>query len=336
MKAAYLEATGGPEVIRYGDLPTPEPEARARCWSRSPPRRSTRSTPTSAPAWSTMPLPKPFIIGCDLAGTVEAVGPRRQALQGRRPRLGLATRDCSAGRARSPSTPRRRRLALSDARRRDRPGRGRRRARRHHRPPRPVPLRRSCKPGETVFVNGGTGGVGSMVVQMAKAVGAKVDHHRRHAPRRRSCAASWGADRVLNYKTDDVAGRRPRVHRRQGRQRLVRDAARAELRQRRSPLLAPRGRMILMAGRQAQPVVPGRPVLRQGPVAVRLRHVQRHAGRAARLRRRHQPLAGREASCTRRSAARSRWPRPPRRTSLLEENTLHKAGTLTGKIVLVP
>ena len=28
--------------------------------------------------------------------------------------------------------------------------------------------------GETVFVNGGTGGVGSMVVQMAKAVGAKV------------------------------------------------------------------------------------------------------------------------------------------------------------------
>ena len=28
--------------------------------------------------------------------------------------------------------------------------------------------------GETLFVNGGTGGVGSMVVQMAKAIGARV------------------------------------------------------------------------------------------------------------------------------------------------------------------
>ena len=28
--------------------------------------------------------------------------------------------------------------------------------------------------GETVFVNGGAGGVGSMVVQLAKAAGAKV------------------------------------------------------------------------------------------------------------------------------------------------------------------
>ena len=34
--------------------------------------------------------------------------------------------------------------------------------------------RARLKPGETVFVNGGTGGVGSMVVQMAKAIGAKA------------------------------------------------------------------------------------------------------------------------------------------------------------------
>ena len=26
MKAAYIEATGGPEVIRYGDLPAPTPK----------------------------------------------------------------------------------------------------------------------------------------------------------------------------------------------------------------------------------------------------------------------------------------------------------------------
>jgi NADPH2:quinone reductase len=27
MKAAYFETTGGPEVIRYGDLPEPKPQA---------------------------------------------------------------------------------------------------------------------------------------------------------------------------------------------------------------------------------------------------------------------------------------------------------------------
>src|SRR5207247_3931166 len=34
--------------------------------------------------------------------------------------------------------------------------------------------RAKLQAGETVFVNGGTGGVGSMVVQMAKAIGAKA------------------------------------------------------------------------------------------------------------------------------------------------------------------
>ena len=54
-------------------------------------------------------------------------------------------------------------------------------------------------------------------------------HHRRLAPRRPSCAESWGADRVLNYKTDDVAAGHQGVHQGPGRQRLVRDPARARL-----------------------------------------------------------------------------------------------------------
>jgi len=28
MKAAYIETTGAPDVIRYGDLPDPEPKER--------------------------------------------------------------------------------------------------------------------------------------------------------------------------------------------------------------------------------------------------------------------------------------------------------------------
>ena len=79
---------------------------RARSWCASAPPPSTRSTSTSAPARCPMPLPIPFILGCDLAGTVEAVGPGGDALQGRATACGAPTRDCSAGRARSRSTPR--------------------------------------------------------------------------------------------------------------------------------------------------------------------------------------------------------------------------------------
>src|SRR5207253_1799155 len=57
--------------------------------------------------------------------------------------------------------------------------------------------------GETVFVNGGTGGVGSMVVQEAKAIGAKVITTV-GSPDKAALCQSWGADCVLNYKTDDV------------------------------------------------------------------------------------------------------------------------------------
>ena len=72
MKAAYFEETGPPDVLRYGDLPKPEPRDRdvlvkveaaalnpVDCYIRA--------------GLVAMPLPKPFIPGCDLAGTVEAV-----------------------------------------------------------------------------------------------------------------------------------------------------------------------------------------------------------------------------------------------------------------------
>ena len=74
MKAAFIETTGSPDVIRYGDLPRPEPQegevlVRVGAVSVNPVDTYIRSGMVS------MPLPKPFIIGCDLAGTVEAVGP---------------------------------------------------------------------------------------------------------------------------------------------------------------------------------------------------------------------------------------------------------------------
>src|SRR5262245_26472656 len=74
MKAAYYETTGGPEVIRYGDLPQPVPRAgevlvRVRVAAVNPIDTCIRAGAVA------MQLPKPYIPGCDLAGTVEAVGP---------------------------------------------------------------------------------------------------------------------------------------------------------------------------------------------------------------------------------------------------------------------
>src|SRR5436305_373797 len=72
MKAAYFEQTGGPEVIRYGDLPVPrggEVLVRVGAAALNPIDTYIRAGAVA------MPLPKPFIPGCDLAGTVEGVAP---------------------------------------------------------------------------------------------------------------------------------------------------------------------------------------------------------------------------------------------------------------------
>jgi NADPH2:quinone reductase len=76
MKAAFIESTGGPDVIRHGDLPRPEPKAgevlvRVGAVAVNPIDLYIRGGVVPAP------LPKPYVIGCDLAGTVEALGPAR-------------------------------------------------------------------------------------------------------------------------------------------------------------------------------------------------------------------------------------------------------------------
>src|SRR5258708_7084305 len=74
MKAAFLDMTGPPDVIRFGDLPQPVPKEgevliRVTASAVNPIDLYIRAGTVA------MPLPKPFIPGCDLAGTVEEVGP---------------------------------------------------------------------------------------------------------------------------------------------------------------------------------------------------------------------------------------------------------------------
>ena len=73
MKAAYLEQTGAASVIRYGDLPTPEPKpgevrVKVAVAALNPIDVYIRSGQVK------VDLPMPFITGTDLAGTVEATG----------------------------------------------------------------------------------------------------------------------------------------------------------------------------------------------------------------------------------------------------------------------
>ena len=74
MKAAFLESTGAPDVIHFGDLPTPTPKqgeilVRVKAAALNPIDLYIRAGIVA------MTLPKPFITGTDVAGTIEAVGP---------------------------------------------------------------------------------------------------------------------------------------------------------------------------------------------------------------------------------------------------------------------
>ena len=74
MKAAYIEKTGGPEVIQYGELPRPEPRegevlVKVGAVSVNPIDTYIRAGMVA------MQRPSPYVIGCDLAGTAERNGP---------------------------------------------------------------------------------------------------------------------------------------------------------------------------------------------------------------------------------------------------------------------
>src|SRR6185295_3165655 len=59
------------------------------------------------------------------------------------------------------------------------------------------------KAGEVLFVNGGTGGVGASVVQMAKGAGGRVITTAGSDDKVKACR-ELGADLALNYRTDDA------------------------------------------------------------------------------------------------------------------------------------
>ena len=109
------------------------------------------------------------------------------------------------------------------------------------------------KSGETAYVPGGSGGVGSMVVQMAKAAGARIATSA-GSPERVELCKTLGADLALNYKTDDVPARL-REFAPEGFD-VWYETRREPNLEESIPLLRKHGRMMLIAGRTAKPALP--------------------------------------------------------------------------------
>jgi len=259
VKAAFITETGPPDVIHVGDLPDPVPgprEAlvRVRACAINPIDTYIRSGAVA------MPLPRPFVVGCDLAGEVVAVGAdvaavrpgmrvwgSNQGLLGRQGTFaelaavderwlyptpaGVTDRDAAAAALVAITA----HLGLIG----------------------PAAL----ASGETIFVNGGSGGVGSAVVQIARALGGRV-LATAGTDAKRATVLRLGAEAVFDYRRADLVAA-VRAAAPEGVQ-VYWETQREPAFDRAVAMLADGGRMVIMAGRESQPPFPVGPFYVKG------------------------------------------------------------------------
>ena len=330
MKAAYIEQTGPPENIIFGDLPKPEPSATQVLVKVAAVAVNPVDTYIRAGTFE-LELPQPFIVGCDLAGVVEAVGPEvtrfsvgdrvwgtNQGLLGRQGTFAeYAAVDQCWLYHKPEEIDDQQAAAISLVGITAHLGTSR---------------DAQLKTGETVFVNGGSGGVGSCVIQMAKTIGARVIATAGSKEKVNECRR-LGADRVINYKSGDVDATLRRFAP-EGVD-VWWDTLREHDLQRIVDHLALRGRLILMTGRDSCPPFPiGKFYVKDCKVygfAMFNSPPEQQRKSAAEINRwlakgKLRPKIDRVMPLCEAAAAHR----------LQEENTLHGAGTLSGKIVLQP
>ena len=330
MKAAFFDTTGAADVIRVADLPMPEPKdgevrVKVRAASINPIDVYIRSG--AAP----MPLQKPAITGTDFAGVVDAVGAGASRFKvGNRvwgSNQGLLGRQGTCAEF----------VCVEE--------------KWAYAAPNGVPdeqlacaaltgitahlglfNRAKLQAKEFVFVNGGTGGVGSMVVQMAKAVGARVVCTV-GSDEKVQLARELGADCVVNYKTEDVPARVKDATGGAGIDVWYETLPPADF-DKTVELMASRGRIVVMAGRAARPVLPNGPFYVKGLSLLgfamfNMTAAEQQVGAddmARWMPSRLKAIIG----------ARFPLAETAQAHKLQEENTLGKAGTLSGKIVILP
>ncbi|MCA9215732.1 MAG: NADPH:quinone reductase [Planctomycetales bacterium] len=330
MKAAFINDTGAPDKIIYGDLPTPEPVGtqvliKVGAVSVNPIDTYIRN---GANYWE---LPKPYIVGSDVAGTVSAVGPEATRFkvgdrvwgtnQGLVGRQGTFSEFCAVDECWLYPTP----DNVSDE------------------SAAAVALvamtaylglfrDANLREGETLFVNGGTGGVGSMVVQMGNATGARVIATC-GSDEKVEIAKELGADVAVNYKTENVS---------EAVSALAPDGVNVLWETTREPdfetlvgYLAERGRFVLMAGRDAKPPFPVGPFYVKGCTLhgfVMFKATPDEQRKASETINRWLSQGALRPCISHRFTLED----AAKAHQLQEDNTLGRAGTTAGKIVLTP
>ena len=201
MRAAVTEAFGGIDRIVVRDLPSPCPGP-ARCWLRV---RAAAMNPLDCKLRDgqfrlIFRVKPPFVLGFDVAGEVEAVGPGVSRLRpgdavfGTMSRPGAHAELAVAGE--ELLLPKPSRLSFEEAA--------------------AVPaaalsalqaLRDGARlrPGQRVALNGAGGGIGTFAIQVAKAAGARVTAVA--SARNQDLLRDLGADECLDYAREDFARR---------------------------------------------------------------------------------------------------------------------------------
>ncbi len=331
MRAAFIDRTGLAEVIQYGDLPDPSTPVGSQLRIRV---RAVAVNPIDTYVRSglvPMDLPKPFVVGCDFAGVVEATGPAvtqfksgdrvwgsNQGLLGRQ---GTFAEVINVDEAWAYPTPDR----VTD----DQAAAGALVGITAH-----LGLVREAglRAGETIFIQGGSGGVGSTVIQIARALGARVLCSAGTEAKAAACQ-ELGAEAVILYRTQNVQAELKR---------LAPAGVNVWWETTREPdfdlavsSLAARGRMILMAGREARPAFPVGPFYVKGcslkGFVMFAAPPEEQRAAAQDLNRwlttgQFRPRIDRVLPLSETAAAHR----------LQEENTILKSGSIAGKIVLRP
>jgi len=253
MKAAFITEQGSPEVIEYGELPDPVP-GRGQVLVKVGAAAVNPIDTYIRGGMVAFEPDYPYVVGCDLAGTIIATGQGATKFQ-----VGDRVWGSNQGLLGRPGTfselvavdecwlyPTPDEVTDQDAAATALVGITAHLG---------LFLHGDLQPGERVFVNGGSGGVGAAVVQLATAAGASVVTTAGSDEKLTYCR-QLGATAVLNYRSENLDDELRAAVASDGGFDIWFETQRDPNPERTIPLMNKRGRVILMAGRNARPVLP--------------------------------------------------------------------------------
>jgi NADPH2:quinone reductase len=237
MHAIQVQQTGGPEVLNYTDVPTPQPKPNEAVVKLAASGVNFIDTYHREGRY---PLALPFIPGQEGAGTVAAVGTEVKSLKaGDR----VAYTGVMGSYAEYAAVPADRLVKLPDGvTEHDAAKVTLQGMTAHYLVYDTYPL----KKGETALVHAAAGGVGLLLVQMAKQIGARIIATV-STEEKAKLARDAGADEIIFYTTQDFEAETKRLTNNQGVD-VVYDSVGKTTFEKGLNVLRPRGYMVLFGG----------------------------------------------------------------------------------------